>query len=51
MGAETMPWTDDVIEAAREWSGGEGAEVVFDATGAPDAIRAGLRGGGRRPGG
>jgi threonine dehydrogenase-like Zn-dependent dehydrogenase len=42
MGAETMPWTDDVIEAAREWSGGEGAEVVFDATGAPDAIRAGF---------
>jgi L-gulonate 5-dehydrogenase len=42
MGAETMPWTDDVIETAREWSGGEGAEVVFDATGAPDAIRAGF---------
>jgi len=42
MGAETMPWSDDVIEAAREWSGGEGAEVVFDATGAPDAIRAGF---------
>ena len=42
MGAETMPWTDDVIESAREWSGGEGSEVVFDATGAPDAIRAGF---------
>lgn len=41
-GAETMPWTDDVVDAAREWSGGEGAEVVFDATGAPDAIRAGF---------
>jgi threonine dehydrogenase-like Zn-dependent dehydrogenase len=41
-GAETMPWSDDVIEVAREWSGGEGAEVVFDATGAPDAIRAGF---------
>jgi threonine dehydrogenase-like Zn-dependent dehydrogenase len=41
-GAETIPWSDDVIEAAREWSGGEGAEVVFDATGAPDAIRAGF---------
>jgi L-gulonate 5-dehydrogenase len=41
-GAETMPWSDDVIEAAREWSGGEGAEVVFDATGAPEAIRAGF---------
>jgi len=42
MGAETAPWTDDVIENAREWSGGEGSEVVFDATGAPDAIRAGF---------
>jgi L-gulonate 5-dehydrogenase len=42
MGAETMPWTDGVIESAREWSGGEGSEVVFDATGAPDAIRAGF---------
>jgi L-gulonate 5-dehydrogenase len=42
MGAETARWSDDVIEVAREWSGGEGAEVVFDATGAPDAIRAGF---------
>jgi threonine dehydrogenase-like Zn-dependent dehydrogenase len=42
MGAETMPWSDDVVERSREWSGGEGAEVVFDATGAPDAIRAGF---------
>jgi L-gulonate 5-dehydrogenase len=42
MGAETLPWTDGVIESAREWSGGEGSEVVFDATGAPDAIRAGF---------
>jgi L-gulonate 5-dehydrogenase len=44
MGAETLPWTesDDVISLAREWSGGEGSEVVFDATGAPDAIRAGF---------
>ena len=42
MGAETMPWSDDVIETAREWAGGEGSEVVFDATGAPDAIRAGF---------
>jgi len=41
-GAETMPWTDDVVDRAREWSGGEGAEVVFDATGAPEAIRAGF---------
>jgi threonine dehydrogenase-like Zn-dependent dehydrogenase len=42
LGAETMGWTEDVIDAAREWAGGEGAEVVFDATGAPDAIRAGF---------
>jgi threonine dehydrogenase-like Zn-dependent dehydrogenase len=42
MGAETLPWRDDVSEAAREWAGGEGSEVVFDATGAPDAIRAGF---------
>lgn len=42
MGAETLAWGDDVIDAAREWAGGEGAEVVFDATGAPDAIRAGF---------
>ena len=42
MGAETMPWDEQVIEQAREWSGGDGAEVVFDATGAPDAIRAGF---------
>jgi threonine dehydrogenase-like Zn-dependent dehydrogenase len=42
MGAETLPWSDDVTEAAREWAGGEGSEVVFDATGAPDAIRAGF---------
>lgn len=44
MGAETLSWTDsaEVIEHAREWAGGEGSEVVFDATGAPDAIRAGF---------
>jgi threonine dehydrogenase-like Zn-dependent dehydrogenase len=42
MGFETLGWSDDVISLAREWSGGEGAEVVFDATGAPDAIRAGF---------
>jgi threonine dehydrogenase-like Zn-dependent dehydrogenase len=42
MGAETMPWSDAVIESAREWAGGEGSEVVFDATGAPDAIKAGF---------
>jgi threonine dehydrogenase-like Zn-dependent dehydrogenase len=44
MGAETLNWTDsdEVIALAREWAGGEGSEVVFDATGAPDAIRAGF---------
>jgi threonine dehydrogenase-like Zn-dependent dehydrogenase len=42
MGAEVLPWSDDVVELAREWSGGEGSEVVMDATGVPDAIRAGV---------
>ena len=44
MGAETQRWTtaDEVTELIREWSGGEGPEVVVDATGAPDAIRAGM---------
>jgi L-gulonate 5-dehydrogenase len=42
MGAETHAWSDDVVDVAREWAGGEGSEVVFDATGAPAAIRAGF---------
>jgi L-gulonate 5-dehydrogenase len=44
MGAETQRWTgsDEVIELIREWSGGEGPEVVIDATGAPEAIRTGM---------
>ena len=44
MGAETLPWTtqEEVIRLIREWSGGEGPEVVVDATGAPEAIRAGM---------
>jgi threonine dehydrogenase-like Zn-dependent dehydrogenase len=44
MGAEVLSWTspDDVIELVREWSGGQGPEVVVDATGAPEAIRAGM---------
>lgn len=44
LGAEVLPWTDqeDVIGRLREWSGGEGPEVVVDATGVPDAIRAGM---------
>jgi L-gulonate 5-dehydrogenase len=44
MGAEVQPWTnaDEVTALIREWSGGEGPEVVVDATGAPEAIRAGM---------
>jgi threonine dehydrogenase-like Zn-dependent dehydrogenase len=44
LGAEVAPWTtqEDVIAQIREWSGGEGPEVVVDATGAPEAIRAGM---------
>jgi threonine dehydrogenase-like Zn-dependent dehydrogenase len=44
MGAEVLRWItpEDVTELMREWSGGEGPEVVVDATGAPDAIRAGM---------
>ena len=42
MGADTLVWTsrDEVVQRAREWSGGEGPPVVFDATGVPDAVRA-----------
>lgn len=41
-GAEVLAWSEpeEVVAAAREWSGGEGSEVVVDATGAPAAIRA-----------
>jgi L-gulonate 5-dehydrogenase len=44
LGAETLAWTDPftVVGAARDWSGGEGPPVVFDATGAAEAIRAGV---------
>ena len=44
LGADTLGWSDAraVVDAAREWSGGEGPPVVFDATGAADAIRAGV---------
>ena len=39
---KTLDWTDrdQVVEDCREWSGGEGPPLVFDATGAPDPIRA-----------
>jgi L-gulonate 5-dehydrogenase len=42
MGAEAIAWSEreEVVAAAREWAGGEGAPVVFDAAGAPEAIRA-----------
>ena len=42
LGSETVRWTtaDDVVVHARRWSGGEGPEVVIDATGVPDAVRA-----------
>ena len=42
LGAETVLWSDGLVDLAREWSGGEGAPVVMDATGVPDAIRAGV---------
>jgi L-gulonate 5-dehydrogenase len=42
MGAETMVWTgrDEVVAAARRWARPSGPPVVFDATGAPAAVRA-----------
>jgi L-gulonate 5-dehydrogenase len=44
LGAEVLPWTtaEEVVALVREWSGGEGPEVVVDATGVPEAIRAGM---------
>jgi threonine dehydrogenase-like Zn-dependent dehydrogenase len=41
-GAETLVWQDrdQATDECREWSGGEGPPLVFDATGAPDPIRA-----------
>jgi L-gulonate 5-dehydrogenase len=42
LGASVLPWTgiEDVIVGAREWAGGGGPPVAFDATGAADAVRA-----------
>ncbi|MGZ4202958.1 MAG: alcohol dehydrogenase catalytic domain-containing protein [Thermoleophilaceae bacterium] len=42
MQADTLVWEDrdQVVKAARDWSGGEGPPVVADATGVPDAVRA-----------
>lgn len=41
-GAESLLWEDaeQVVNAGREWTGGEGPPLVFDATGAPEPIRA-----------
>jgi L-gulonate 5-dehydrogenase len=33
---------DEVVEAAREWSGGDGPEVVFEATGVPALVQASI---------
>jgi L-gulonate 5-dehydrogenase len=42
IGADGLAWTrpDEVVGLAREWAGAGGPPVVFDATGAPAAIRA-----------
>jgi L-gulonate 5-dehydrogenase len=42
MGAEGLVWTtsDEVVEHARDWAGGEGVPVAVDATGVPQAVRA-----------
>ncbi|MBV9805070.1 MAG: alcohol dehydrogenase catalytic domain-containing protein [Solirubrobacterales bacterium] len=42
MDAETLLWTsaDDVVAFARRWARPAGPPVVFDATGAPPAVRA-----------
>ena len=42
IGAETLGWTtaEDVVEFARRWARPSGPPVVFDATGAPAAVRA-----------
>jgi threonine dehydrogenase-like Zn-dependent dehydrogenase len=41
-GADTLAWSsaDQVVDAAHSWAGGAGPPVVFDATGAADAVRA-----------
>jgi L-gulonate 5-dehydrogenase len=42
LGAETMQWTtaEEVVAQARAWGGGEGPQVVIDATGVPAAVEA-----------
>ena len=42
LGAETVQWTTarEVVARAREWSGGDGPQVVIDATGVSAAVEA-----------
>jgi threonine dehydrogenase-like Zn-dependent dehydrogenase len=42
LGAETVSWTtaDEVVAHARAWGGGDGPQVVVDATGVPAAVQA-----------
>jgi threonine dehydrogenase-like Zn-dependent dehydrogenase len=42
MGAETLVWTGlgEVVDCGRRWARPAGPPVVFDATGAPTAVRA-----------
>jgi L-gulonate 5-dehydrogenase len=42
LGAETALWTTgaEVVAQAREWGGGDGPQVVIDATGVPAAVEA-----------
>ena len=42
LGAETVRWTtaEEVVAHARDWSGGDGPQVVIDATGVPAAVEA-----------
>ncbi len=41
IGADVLHTTagDDLAAAVREWSGGDGPEVVFEATGVPDLVQ------------
>jgi threonine dehydrogenase-like Zn-dependent dehydrogenase len=40
IGVEPLELGDDLVSRAREWAGGQGPVVTFDATGEPDAVRA-----------
>ena len=41
-GADTAVTDPTIVDRAREWSGGDGPDVVIDCSGAPAAIRAGV---------